>query len=280
MKRHEISRELDAIVEFSGCSKYLDTPVKRYSSGMVVRLGFAVAAHLACETLVVDEVLAVGDAEFQQKCIGKMQEISQGDGRTVLFVSHNMGSISRLCNECVLMDQGGIEFQGDVNVAVSRYLNANRVGETTFETAGKNRFVFESIATLDPSGSIVSEHRFQDPICIKIQFSNQEPIPGLEIGVRVMSREGVAVFTTQRPKTENALPLGKNTFLIYVPGNFLSAGRYSLDIGAHIPNQQVIDFQSAAAVFHVAETGSEYHQYQVANAGLVVCPCQWKTVKQ
>ena len=106
MRRHEITRQLDDIVEFSGCAKYIDTPTKRYSSGMTVRLGFAVAAHFDCEILVVDEVLAVGDAEFQRKCIGRMKEVSYGSGRTVLFVSHNMGSIQALCRKGVLLDRG------------------------------------------------------------------------------------------------------------------------------------------------------------------------------
>src|SRR5680860_868181 len=113
MSKAEIKRKLDEIIDFSGCEMYIDTPVKRYSSGMMVRLGFAVAAHLEPEILVVDEVLAVGDAEFQKKAIGKMQNISKGDGRTVLFVSHNMGSIKLLCNKSVLLESGTIKYTGD-----------------------------------------------------------------------------------------------------------------------------------------------------------------------
>lgn len=125
MNKAEITRKLDEIVDFSGCERYIDTPVKRYSSGMTVRLGFAIAAHLDPEILVVDEVLAVGDAEFQKKAIGKMQDVSKGEGRTVLFVSHNMASIKTLCNKGVLLENGSVKFQGDIYDTVDLYLNDN-----------------------------------------------------------------------------------------------------------------------------------------------------------
>lgn len=124
MSKQEISRKLDEIVDFSGCERYLDTPVKRYSSGMTVRLGFAVAAHLEPEILVVDEVLAVGDAEFQKKAIAKMQDVSKGEGRTVLFVSHNMASISALCKSCVLLDKGKVGFMGNTDECINYYYSA------------------------------------------------------------------------------------------------------------------------------------------------------------
>ncbi len=129
MTKAEIDRKLDEIVDFSGCERYLDTPVKRYSSGMTVRLGFAVAAHLDPEILVVEEVLAVGDAEFQKKAIGKMQDVSRGEGRTVLFVSHNMASIKSLCNSGVILQNGQMAFAGTANEAVERYLFNNALQE-------------------------------------------------------------------------------------------------------------------------------------------------------
>ncbi len=130
MTKAEITKKLDEIVDFSGCERYIDTPVKRYSSGMMIRLGFAVAAHLDPEILVVDEVLAVGDAEFQKKAIGKMQDVSRGEGRTVLFVSHNMGSIKALCNNCLLLENGKIAFRGPTDEAVSRYLKKIEIIDT------------------------------------------------------------------------------------------------------------------------------------------------------
>jgi lipopolysaccharide transport system ATP-binding protein len=125
MTKSEITRKLDEIVAFSGCERYIDTPVKRYSSGMMVRLGFAVAAHLDPEILVVDEVLAVGDAEFQKKAIGKMQDVSRGEGRTVLFVSHNMASIRQLCVSGVILDKGSIKKVGTADECVSEYIGSN-----------------------------------------------------------------------------------------------------------------------------------------------------------
>jgi lipopolysaccharide transport system ATP-binding protein len=125
MTKHEISKKLDEIIDFSGCERYIDTPVKRYSSGMMVRLGFAVAAHLDPEILVVDEVLAVGDAEFQKKAIGKMQDVSKGEGRTVLFVSHNMGSIRQLCRNAIVLEKGRIIHQSEAHSAVDFYLGRN-----------------------------------------------------------------------------------------------------------------------------------------------------------
>lgn len=126
MTKSEIARKLDEIVDFSGCERYIDTPVKRYSSGMMVRLGFAVAAHLDPEILVVDEVLAVGDAEFQKKAIGKMQEVSRGEGRTVLFVSHNMDSIRQLCSSCILMEKGNVVMNAKTNDVIYQYLKSNK----------------------------------------------------------------------------------------------------------------------------------------------------------
>ena len=122
MTRSEITRKLDEIVDFAGVEKYLDTPVKRYSSGMIVRLGFAIAAHLDPEILVVDEVLAVGDAEFQKKAIGKMHDVANGEGRTVLFVSHNMAAVKSLCKKGVVMKNGSIDFTGDIGSTIDRYL--------------------------------------------------------------------------------------------------------------------------------------------------------------
>jgi lipopolysaccharide transport system ATP-binding protein len=143
MRKHEIDRKLEEIVEFSGCAKYIDTPVKRYSSGMTVRLGFAVAAHLDCEILVVDEVLAVGDAEFQKKCMGRMQHM-QGDGRTVLFVSHQMNMISSLCSRGIVLRNGQVEFDGKVEDAILDYQPSlsGRANETLLDVSSDNSSLY------------------------------------------------------------------------------------------------------------------------------------------
>ena len=140
MTKQEIQSKLDEIIDFSGCERYIDTPVKRYSSGMTVRLGFAVAAFLDPEILVVDEVLAVGDAEFQKKAIGKMKDVSQGQGRTVLFVSHNMASIEQLCTRGIMLENGMIKKDGNVHDIVDCYLRDNADSYTLREGTGSLRF--------------------------------------------------------------------------------------------------------------------------------------------
>lgn len=148
MSKQEIAAKLDEIVDFSGCERYLDTPVKRYSSGMMVRLGFAVAAHLDPEILVVDEVLAVGDAEFQKKAIGKMQDVSKGEGRTVLFVSHNMAAVKTLCKSGILLNNGMVSYRGDADEAVNLYLQANAYKPTDLLSSivyYNNLFTIETI---------------------------------------------------------------------------------------------------------------------------------------
>ena len=145
MTKQEITAKLDEIVDFSGCERYLDTPVKRYSSGMTVRLGFAVAAHLEPEILVVDEVLAVGDAEFQKKAIAKMQDVSRGEGRTVLFVSHNMASISTLCKSCVLLDKGTVGFMGNTDECIGYYYSACERNTQGFDVARDVEYLSKDI---------------------------------------------------------------------------------------------------------------------------------------
>ena len=143
MSKQEVARKLEEIVDFSGCERYLDTPVKRYSSGMMVRLGFAVAAHLDPEILVVDEVLAVGDAEFQKKAIGKMQDVSRGEGRTVLFVSHNMASVRQLCLSGIILDKGQIVYSGTSDEAVNRYIQG-QTDKSIVDRNGSGHVQFEN----------------------------------------------------------------------------------------------------------------------------------------
>jgi lipopolysaccharide transport system ATP-binding protein len=135
MRKHEIKKHFDAIVDFAGVERYIDTPVKRYSSGMYVRLAFAVAAHLESEILIVDEVLAVGDAEFQKKCLGKMGEVSKGEGRTVLFVSHNMAAISNLCSKSILLKHGQLQTMDYTHTVIDKYIRTgeNNDGQVNLE---------------------------------------------------------------------------------------------------------------------------------------------------
>ena len=190
MTKQEITAKLDEIVAFSGCERYIDTPVKRYSSGMMVRLGFAVAAHLDPEILVVDEVLAVGDAEFQKKAIGKMQDISHGDGRTVLFVSHNMASVKQLCRSGIILNNGQIAFTGTADEAVCRYVHGqiqgvqvDRQGDRTvqFQNYKISRSVIEIGDDLDVSFDLKVNKEYFSPLEVEITIHNEADGPMLNV---------------------------------------------------------------------------------------------------
>lgn len=174
MKKHEIRSKLDEIVEFSGVAKYLDTPVKRYSSGMMVRLGFAVAAHLEPEILIVDEVLAVGDAEFQKKCMGKMKDVS-GEGRTVLFVSHNMPAVKNLCNKGLLIEKGMIKAMDEINPIVAAYLSNESINNRWELTTAQNirqssKFNIHSICVKDTNGKQLTDFNISESFVVEIEF--------------------------------------------------------------------------------------------------------------
>lgn len=177
MTKAEVARKLDEIIDFSGCERYIDTPVKRYSSGMTVRLGFAVAAHLDPEILVVDEVLAVGDAEFQKKAIGKMQEVSQGEGRTVLFVSHNMASIRNLCNNGVLLENGRVRYMGKIEDVLNEYL-INRDFKnldnmmSRFENKPLPGAYIENVRFKSANGNTTDSAMAGEPLDIEVTFHN------------------------------------------------------------------------------------------------------------
>ena len=194
MQKAEITRKLDEIIAFSGCERYIDTPTKRYSSGMTVRLAFAVAAHLEPEILVVDEVLAVGDAEFQRKAIGKMQDISQGEGRTVLFVSHNMASVRSLCTRGLLLENGGITLDGDIDTIVNDYL---KLTTTEFnlkqrtDRSGNGKIKVNNAQFLNSSDEVVQVISSGDYLKMRVSFDvNEENIEHLIFGFSISDTHG------------------------------------------------------------------------------------------
>ncbi len=196
MKKREIERKFDEIVEFSGVEKFLETPVKRYSSGMAVRLAFAVAAHLDPEILVIDEVLAVGDAHFQQKSIGKMQQVSRGQGRTVLFVSHNMAAVESLCTRVIVMDKGRMIFDGDPKPAIQAYLKANTIrpaGELlNVRREGDAQFRFTTFFMTDEDGNNTEVVRSGGSLVLHVSY--QAPVPealrSVDISFEIYSATG------------------------------------------------------------------------------------------
>ncbi|HUF37878.1 MAG TPA: polysaccharide ABC transporter ATP-binding protein, partial [Anaerolineales bacterium] len=201
MKRAEIDRKFDEIVAFSGVEQFIDTPVKRYSSGMYLRLAFAVAAHLEPEILVVDEVLAVGDAEFQRKCLGKMDDVAQ-EGRTVLFVSHNMSAILQLTRESILLEGGKLSLRGPSTEVVDHYLSAgfSQSGERAWAPAeipaDAAPFCPVALRVRNPAGTIVDTIRSVEPATLEIEYELERPITGLRVGLYLMSMRGELIFTS------------------------------------------------------------------------------------
>jgi homopolymeric O-antigen transport system ATP-binding protein len=202
MRRHEISRKFDEIVAFSGIETFLDTPVKRYSSGMYVRLAFAVAAHLEPEILVVDEVLAVGDVEFQKKCLGKMSEVA-GEGRTVLFVSHNMAAVKNLCTQAMLLQDGKIVTRGDVESSVVAYLDLNSpvqehgmISETA-SRIGTGEALLRRVTLTDDAGQITDQVMLGQPFNITTLFEIKNPIEDVFLEVGISTLDGLRVATVQ-----------------------------------------------------------------------------------
>jgi lipopolysaccharide transport system ATP-binding protein len=235
MSRREIKSKLDEIIAFSGVERHIDTPVKRYSSGMYVRLAFAVAAHLEPEILIVDEVLAVGDADFQKKCLGKMHEVSQKQGRTVLFVSHNIQAVKNLCDKAMWLHQGRLKVMGEVSTVVNKYtsstkqFNSIRTWDDPKQAPGNNYIRFKQVelipALTDPDDPI----DIRTPLTVKFQFWNM--MPGqvqLSMELGLFSYGGECIFDVPSPvsRCQKGLVAGQCT----IPGNFLNNGSYYINL--------------------------------------------------
>ena len=229
MTKQEIAAKLDEIVDFSGCERYLDTPVKRYSSGMMVRLGFAVAAHLDPEILVVDEVLAVGDAEFQKKAIGKMQDVSRGEGRTVLFVSHNMASVQRLCKTGLLLENGTVKFRGTISDTIATYLTDEVIqSEYINPNPNLNDKLNLLWAKVSPAtGSLVYPTTAMD---VKFRIRVNTHIEHLVVGFNLYSSFQNPLARADYNDRDGIYTLapGEYDFHFQIPANTLSNGEYSI----------------------------------------------------
>lgn len=235
MTKKEISQKLDEIVEFSGCERYIDTPVKRYSSGMMVRLGFAVAAHLEPEILVVDEVLAVGDAEFQKKAIGKMQDISQGEGRTVLFVSHNMASIKNLCKNGVLLENGMVRTMGKIDDVVGEYMAANlaEVGDVSKVTKFKRLSVqTKEIEVLSLERLFPYRIDSLQDVVIKARVKRNANVSKFQFTTLIDNVANGGTRVGMAFSDEIVWPEGKTEaeFEVRIPQHHLTKGKYILDV--------------------------------------------------
>ncbi len=286
MRKYEIARKFDEIVDFAGLEKFIDTPVKRYSSGMYVRLAFAVAAHLEPEILLVDEVLAVGDFEFQRKCIGKMEDVSVNEGRTVLFVSHNMAALHSFCQRGVVFDRGEVKFDGEMSRAIDFHLEAPSLGNSTIKLEGEAGFACEELefvkagvrndkgeerSALDASKcfSFFLEYR------IKIQKS------GLRIGFILKNQDGVVLCgaTDFDYQEEEQREKGLYCSEVLFPSGILNSGDYTVTFGADYPPyfDQVILLESCLGF--TVEDFEAQGRLKMKTPGVIKPKIKWKVGK-
>ena len=238
MSKPEISRKIDEIIDFSGCERYIDTPVKRYSSGMKVRLGFAVAAHLDPEILVVDEVLAVGDADFQKKAIGKMQDVSKGEGRTVLFVSHNMTSIKALCKRGIILKNGMLVDDGEIDPIVTHYLRGDNAVANhkcwTVPEVGKDGFELLEIGVRKKDGNYDDVIRMDQEMELSIRYRLNRTIDDFWITMHMKNEQGNKIFAFGGAGRcyERHHERGEYLQICTIPAGFLNWGNYAIDLMA------------------------------------------------
>ncbi len=231
MRKKEITRKLDEIIDFSGVERYIDTPVKRYSSGMYVRLAFAVAAHLESEILIVDEVLAVGDADFQKKCLGKMGEVSKSDGRTVLFVSHNLASVKSLCANAILLENGFVKSRGESDAVIRQYLG----GDTTllnYRNLNHKNHGFTLIDVgVSNSESGFDSHIVRDKeISFVINYDNQSFLSNLYFNFKIKDEEGKYILATTSRTHTDLIATGKGSAIMKIPAGFFNEGNYAIEL--------------------------------------------------
>ena len=257
LKKAEINRQLDAIIDFSGVEKFIDTPLKHYSSGMQLRLAFSVAAHLEPEILLIDEVLAVGDLEFQKKCIGKMEEVSKKDGRTILFVSHNMSYISGLCDRAIWLDKGCMVHDGPTNQTINRYIEAARTHLTSHQTTDAGQEVVRLLSVRSVTADLIPHESFAADEMIGIQMEYEVMQPGhvLWLGYNLYNQEGVNIFDTHSVNTKEYTEThatGKFRAIAWIPGNLLNTGMFFTGCAIFNHLRQVIHLhEKDVCVFHV-----------------------------
>ena len=286
MKRAEIERKFSEIVEFSEVAKFIDTPVKRYSSGMYLRLAFAVAAHLEPEILVVDEVLAVGDAEFQRKCLGKMSDVAQ-EGRTVLFVSHNMSAVLRLTEEAIVLDKGKMVFRAPTPEAIDYYMSAGfsdsgeRIWNAEEIPAEADPFRPIALRLRDGQGRVVDTLRSTDEGCIEIEYRLERAITGLRVGLYLLTLRGEYVLTSfdtddaKQYEQFSTRSAGHYLSRCTIPANLLNEGRYVLAVNASAFRVKRYFWDDHALAFNVDGTGAPGKQWPEPRMGAVRPALEW-----
>lgn len=286
MKREEIEHKFDEIVDFSGVEKFIDTPVKRYSSGMYLRLAFAVAAHMEPEILVVDEVLAVGDAEFQRKCLGKMSDVAQ-EGRTVLFVSHNMSAIQRLTKEAIVLEKGKMILRAPSSQAVDYYLSSGfaQTGERIWQADERPTeaapFHPMALQVRNPQGKVVDTVRSTEPVTIDFEYRLDAPVNDLRVGIYLLNTHGEHIFTSfdtddqSRYEQYGVRLAGRYISRCTIPADFLNEGRYILGVNASVFRVRRFFQDEHALAFAVDVTGAPGMQWLETRLGLIRPRLSW-----
>jgi len=245
LKRADVRRRFDDIVEFAGVERMLETPVKRYSSGQYLRLAFSVAAHVEPDIVVVDEVLAVGDAEFQRKCLGKMSQFAR-EGRTVLFVSHDLGAVARICERAIWLEDGEIKHDGATSRSIDLYLDARgeRAASVEFPPDEHAAVELVSVGIADEDGNLVEAPERDRPLAVRTRFRVREPQRALDVKVYLMTRRGIRILeenlTDREPDTDCGRVPGEWETTLVVPP-VLAAGDYVLGVAIQSPYQRFLD---------------------------------------
>ena len=275
MRKHEITKKFDEIVAFSGVERYIDTPVKRYSSGMYVRLAFAVAAHLESEILIVDEVLAVGDAEFQKKCLGKMNEVSKGEGRTILFVSHNLDAVKKLCNKGLLLHNGKLIHDGNIDSTLDSYLlnysSAQNQMSISFEVDESKEAQVLKVALKDKEGFDVAEYFSNQEIYVHITLKNSLLNQGARLNFSILDKFENVIFINRRDLDFT----GVTEWRVQLPSNVLIANQYKIGLALDIPKIKVLDFPAEKINLSIVNIEQEEFKYGDTENGIFKMPIQW-----
>jgi lipopolysaccharide transport system ATP-binding protein len=278
MSRAEIRKKFDEIVAFAEVEKFLDTPVKRYSSGMYVRLAFAVAAHLEPEILVVDEVLAVGDAQFQKKCLGKMEDVSRNEGRTILFVSHNMGVLAQLCNKGALLVQGRLKSYGQINEIVSEYItisNNTEEGVYVGEKHLKKKNFFKSISTVNRDGNVTTDFSFDEPIHLRFEFEINESVPNLLIGIGIQDKIQNRISTILKPISFFSRSGSHYSGKVTLPSSILAPNSYSFVFAIWVKDVAVYDSVENVCPIMIHDNGTELAIFEGFDYGSIIINPDW-----
>jgi len=277
MKRAEIESKFDEIVDFSGTERFLDTPLKHYSNGMQLRLAFSVAAFLEPEILIIDEVLAVGDTEFQKKCLGKMENVNKG-GRTILFVSHQLGVVSQLCQRAILLKEGEMAGIGDTLDTINKYNSSFRQSTGFIRTRQKKADIFfQSIQLVDHSGNLRYNFLHNEAMTLDLSVFSEKYHSMVFLSVAIQNSLGRKVFTTERP-LEQFYKQGEIKLRVELPKQFLAPGSYSIYVAIHVPRTNTFDELDRICDFTISDGGSEFAKYEGEwFYGDVFADCKWES---